>query len=91
MGRTNVFRANDLKVSTTAVRLYLFTAILISDIGAASAISQATTNATLCLTAEAGRMERPDNLCRRYSTAVAIVNPNDAFVLGVTRFGSDGA
>jgi [acyl-carrier-protein] S-malonyltransferase len=23
-----------------------------------------------------------DNLCRRYSTAVAIVNPNDAFVLG---------
>src|SRR6266852_503303 len=59
LGRTNLFRAKDLKVSTTAVRLFLLTAIPISDIGIASAISQATTDATLCLTAEAGRMERP--------------------------------
>src|SRR5712672_1587560 len=57
--RTNLFRAKDLKVSTTAVRLSLLTAMPISDLGVASAISQATTDATLCLTAEAGRMERP--------------------------------
>src|SRR4029077_8700756 len=58
-GRPKLFRAKDLKLFTTAARFPLFTAMAISDIGIASAISQATTAATLCLTADAGRMEIP--------------------------------
>src|ERR1700722_3812385 len=56
---SNSLRARDLKLSTTGVRNRLLTAIPISDIGIRSTISQATTEATLCLTAEAGRMVKP--------------------------------
>jgi len=53
------FRAKDLKLSTTSVRNRLLTAIPTSDAGIRSKISQATTEATLCLTADAGRMVKP--------------------------------
>src|ERR1700722_7714354 len=59
LARAKFFRAKDLKLSTTDVRNRLLTTIAISDIGVRSAISQATTEATLCLTADAGRMAIP--------------------------------
>jgi hypothetical protein len=46
-------------LSTTAGRTPFLTAIPISDIGIWSTISQAITAATLCLTADAGRMAMP--------------------------------
>src|SRR6267154_3648372 len=56
LARRNFSRAKDLKLSTTAARTRLLTAIPISDIGIWSTISQAITGATLCLTADAGKM-----------------------------------
>ena len=56
LARPKFFRANDLKLSTTAARTRLLTAIPISDIGIWSTISQAITEETLCLTADAGKM-----------------------------------
>jgi hypothetical protein len=43
----------------TAGRTPLLTAIPISDIGIWPTMSQATTEATLCLTADAGKMAMP--------------------------------
>jgi hypothetical protein len=48
-----------MKLSTTAARTRLPTAIPISDIGMQSTMSQATTEATLCLTADAGKTAIP--------------------------------
>src|SRR5260370_42460723 len=59
LGRRNFSKARDLKLSTTGVRFPFRTAIPISDLGILAAISQATTEATLCLTTEAGRMATP--------------------------------
>ena len=59
LARPRFFRAKDLKLSTTAARTRLLTAIPISDIGIWSTISQAITGATLCLTADAGKMVIP--------------------------------
>jgi hypothetical protein len=57
--RPNSSRARDLKLPTMADRFPLFTTIAIVDLGIVPAISQATTEATLFLTADAGRMEIP--------------------------------
>src|SRR3984893_18093343 len=57
--RAKFFTAKDLKLSTTAARTRLLTAIPISDIGILSTMSQAITEATLCLTADAGKMVIP--------------------------------
>ena len=59
LARSKFFRAKDLKLSMTAARSRLLTAIPISDIGILSAMSQAITEATLCLTAYAGNMATP--------------------------------
>src|SRR6201997_1767331 len=59
LGRRNFSKARDLKLSTTGARFPFRTAIPISDIGILSAISQATTEATLRLTVDAGRMATP--------------------------------
>src|SRR5271168_117035 len=55
----NFIRAKDLKLSTTGARVPLRTAIAISDIGIRSTMSQATTEATLCLTADKGKIATP--------------------------------
>src|SRR5258708_3663706 len=57
--RANFSRAKDLKLSTTGARVPSRTAIPISDIGIRSTMSQATTEATLCLTADKGKMATP--------------------------------
>ena len=59
LARPKFFRAKDLKLSTTAARTRLVTAIPISDIGILSRMWQATTGAILCLTADAGKMVIP--------------------------------
>src|SRR5260221_6892825 len=59
LARRNFSKARDLKLSTTGARFPFRTAIPISDIGILSAISQAATEATLRLTADAGRMATP--------------------------------
>jgi hypothetical protein len=56
LARPKFFRAKDLKLSTTAARTRLLTTIPISDIGIWSTMSQAITEETLCLTADAGKM-----------------------------------
>ena len=56
LARPRFFRAKDLKLSTTAARTRLLTAIPISDIGIWSTMSQAITEETLCLTADAGKI-----------------------------------
>src|ERR1700730_3552612 len=57
--RRNFSKARDLKLSTTGARFPFRTAIQISDIDISSAISQATTEAPLLLTADAGRIATP--------------------------------
>src|SRR5580704_16723373 len=52
-------RAKDLKLSRTADRVPLRTAIPISDIGIRSKMLQATTEAALCLTTDNGAMVIP--------------------------------
>src|SRR6266849_4465094 len=59
LARPNFSRAKDLKLSTTSARTRLLTAIPISDIGILSTMSQAITEATLCSTADAGKMAIP--------------------------------
>jgi hypothetical protein len=59
LARPKSFGARDLKLSRTAARTRLLTTIAISDIGIWSTMSQAITEATLCLTADAGRMAIP--------------------------------
>src|SRR3984893_19522136 len=59
LARANFFIAKHLKLSTTAARTRLLTTIATSDIGIWSTMSQAITEATLCLTADAGRMAIP--------------------------------
>jgi hypothetical protein len=59
LARPKVFRAKDLKLSTTGARVLLRTAIPISDIGIRPKILQATTEATLCLTTDNGAMVIP--------------------------------
>jgi hypothetical protein len=57
--RTKCFRAKDLKLSTTGPRTRLSQTSAISDNGRSPIMSQATTEATLCFTADAGRMAIP--------------------------------
>src|ERR1700757_786351 len=59
LSRPNSCKARDLKLSTTGARFPFRTAIPISDIGICSAISQASTKATLRLTVDAGRRATP--------------------------------
>jgi hypothetical protein len=54
-----VFRAKDLKLSTTGGRTRLSQTSAISDTGRLPMISQATTDATQYFTADAGRMVTP--------------------------------
>jgi hypothetical protein len=56
---TYFFSAKNLKLSTTAARNPLLTAIPISDIGIRSTMLQATTEAALCLTTDNGVMVMP--------------------------------
>src|SRR5258708_1189625 len=69
----NLFRAKDLKASMTVARDPLLTAIPISDIGIWSAISQAITEATLCLTADRGKMVIP--MCASTSEISVGISP----------------
>jgi len=59
LARPNFSRANDLKLSTTAARNRLLTAIPISDIGIRSKMLQATTEAALYSTTDKGAMVIP--------------------------------
>src|SRR6266436_823340 len=59
LARRKVFRAKDLKLSTTGARVPLRKAIPISDIGIRSKMLQATTEAALCLTTDNGAMVIP--------------------------------
>src|SRR5438309_9821693 len=59
LARPSFLSAKVLKLSTTAARTCLLTTIAISDIGIWSTMSQAITEATLCFTADAGKMAMP--------------------------------
>src|SRR6266481_1263007 len=69
LARPNFSRANDLKLSTTAARNRLLTAIPISDIGIRSKMLQATTEAALCLTTDNGAMVMP---MREWTSEISI-------------------
>jgi hypothetical protein len=59
LARRNFSKARDLKLSTRGARFPFRTAIPISDIGISSAIAQATTEATLRLTADDASSRHP--------------------------------
>lgn len=97
LARPSFLRAEVLKLSTTAARMCSLTTIVISDIGVRSAISQATTEATLCLAADAGRVAMP--MCastseipvRTHHVSFVLNRPECAHLRRITRFPDYGA